>query len=78
MILNYIISIKGPWGTITITERLDWDIDLDTLQPKFIKKVPDTTKISATFRLEGKVPKGCKPTYKKFLTKRLKKTGSES
>lgn len=75
MLLHDIKTIKGPWGSITIAERLGWDIDLETLQPKFIKKVADTKKISDTFRLEGSAPKGCEPKYTKYLTKRLKKAG---
>lgn len=72
MIQHDVKSIKGDWGSLTIAERLSWDIDSEELQPKFVKKVPDTTKISATFKLEGKAPKGCTPKYTKYLTKRLK------
>lgn len=75
MILNNIKTIKGDWGSITITERLNWDIDLGALPSKFVKQVPDTKKISDTFRLEGEAPEGCQPMYIKFLTKRLKKPG---
>ena len=75
MILHDIKTIKGDWGTITVAERLGWDIDPEALPAKFIKKVPDTKRISDTFRLEGKAPKGCEPKYTKYLTKRLKKPG---
>lgn len=72
MIQNKVKSIKGDWGSITIAERLNWKIDPELLPSKFIKKVPDTTKISTIFKLEGKAPKGCEPTYTKYLTKRIK------
>ena len=72
MINNNIKSIKGDWGTLTIAECLDWNIDADALPAKFIKKVPDKKKISDTFRIEGKAPKGCEPYTSKYLTKRLK------
>ena len=65
-------SVKGEWGSITIAERLGWDIDIDQLPNKFIKRVPDTKKISDTYRLEGKEPKGCTPKTTKYLTKRIK------
>lgn len=70
-------NIKGNWGSLTIAERLNWSIDHAMLPAKFWKKVPDTTKISSEFRLYGKSPKGCEPSYTKFLTKRLKGADSE-
>lgn len=72
MIEHGIKSIKGEWGSLTIAERTGWDIDLDQLPSKFIKKVPDTKKITDTYRLEGKEPKGCTVKTTKYLTKRLK------
>jgi hypothetical protein len=72
MIANDIKSIKGDWGSITITERLEFDVDTETLQKKFTKTVPDTKKIRDTYRLEGKAPKGTVPRSVKFLTRRLK------
>lgn len=72
MITNDIKSIKGEWGSLTIAERLNWKVDFDQLPKKFIKKVADTKKISDSFRLEGKPPKGAEPSYTKYLTKRIK------
>lgn len=71
MIAADIKSIKGDWGSITIAERIGWDHD-DTLPPKFYKKVPDLKRMTDTFRLEGKPPKGATPKYTKYLTKRIK------
>lgn len=71
MIDNDIKSIKGDWGSITIAERIGWDHDA-TLPPKFFKKVPDLKRMTDTFRLEGKPPKGATPKYTKYLTKRIK------
>lgn len=72
MIEHDIKSIKGDWGSITIAERQNFKIDLDLLPAKFIKKVPDTTKIAASYRLEGKPPKGAEPYTTRYLTKRIK------
>lgn len=72
MLEHDIKSIKGDWGSLTIAERLGWKTDLELLPKKFIKKVVDTKKLSDTFRLEGKAPKGAEPTYTKYLTKRIK------
>lgn len=71
MIENDIKQLKGDFGTITLAERLNWDTT-EELPNKFYKKVVDTKKLSDTFRLEGKAPKGATPSYTKYLTKRLK------
>lgn len=72
MIENDIKQLKGDFGTVTIAERQGWDIDETELPSKFYKKVVDTTKLTATYRLEGKAPKGCTPKITKYITKRLK------
>lgn len=58
-------SIKGAWGSVTVTEADQFDIDEAALPAKFWKKVPDTTLIRKTYQLEGKAPKGTAP-YKKY------------
>lgn len=72
MIENNIKSIKGDFGSVTVAERTDFDIDYDELPAKFYKKVVDTKKIADTYKLTGKAPKGTTPKIKKYLTKRLK------
>lgn len=72
MIENNVKGIKGDWGSLTIAERLSWDIDSEGLQPRFYKKVVDTTKLSKTYRLEGKAPKGATPVTTQYLMKRIK------
>ena len=72
MIEHDIKQLKGDFGTITIAERQNWTIDEEVLPAKFFKKVVNTTKITDTFRLEGKAPKGCTPSTSKYITKRLK------
>lgn len=73
MIKNDIKSLKGEWGSLTIAERIGWEISpLLTLAPKFYKKVVDLKKLTDTFRLEGKPIKGATPKYTKYLTKRIK------
>ncbi len=58
-------TIKGDWGSVTVTETDIFDINKDELPPKFWVKVPDTAKIRGTFQLEGKAPKGTKP-FKRY------------
>src|SRR5438105_4925117 len=56
MVEHDIKSLKGDWGSITIAERINWDVDTEQLPSKFVKKVPDLKKITDTYRLEGKEP----------------------
>lgn len=72
MLEHNIKTIKGDWGSLTIAERTNWKIDYDLLPNKFFKKVVDTTKITDTYRLEGKAPKGADLYTTKYLTKRIK------
>jgi hypothetical protein len=71
MIEHNIKSLKGDWGSITIAEKLAWDTT-DELPAKFYKRVVDTKKLSDTYRLEGRAPRGAMPKTSKYLTKRLK------
>lgn len=71
MIENNIKSVKGDWGYITIAERIGFDYDKTELPKKFYKVVIDESKVSATYKLEGKV-KGATPRWKKYLTKKIK------
>lgn len=72
MISKDIKTVKGDWGYITIAERQGWDVNEDQLPNKFFKKVVDTKRITDTYRLEGKAPKGCTPHTTKYLTKHIK------
>jgi hypothetical protein len=71
MIAENIKGIKGDWGSLTIQERNNWRTT-DELPAKFYKKVVDTKKLTDTYHLEGKVPKGAEHYITKSLTKRLK------
>lgn len=57
-------TIKGDWGSVTVTESDTFEIDEAALPAKFFKKVVDTTKIRKTYQLEGKPPKGATPSKK--------------
>lgn len=70
MIANGIKSVKTDKITLTIAERTSYTIDEELLPAKFWKKVPDTTKISGTHKLEGKLVKGTTPRTTKYLVKR--------
>lgn len=72
MIDGDIKKIEGDWGSLTIAERLDFDINMDVLAPRFKKTVADTTKIRTMFQLDRKPITGATPKYKKYLTKRIK------
>lgn len=74
MIDNDIKTVKGTWGSITVVERTNYSADMTQLPAKFIKKVIDTAKISASHKLEGKLPKGVSTTTTKFLMKRFNRT----
>ena len=72
MIDNNITHIETDKVKLTIAQRASFDIDTDTLPAKFFKRVPDTTKINGTFKLEGKAPKGCTPKFTRYLVRRIK------
>jgi hypothetical protein len=71
MIKNDIRSVKGDWGSLTISERLGFDIDESKLPKEFYKLVPDIKMIGDTYRLEGEAPEGAEPKTTKVFTKRL-------
>lgn len=58
-------TIKGAWGSVTVTEADRFTIDEKELPAKFWKRVVDESKVRQTYQLEGKPPKGTKP-FKKF------------
>lgn len=72
MIENDIRSIKGDWGSLTIAERTDFDIDMDALKPRFTKRVADIAMIRNLYKLHGEAPAGTTVKTVKYLTKRLK------
>lgn len=65
-------SIKGEWGSVTVTETDTFKIDEDVLPAKFWKRVPDTTKIRKTYQLEGKAPKGTEQSTRYGIMLKLK------
>lgn len=73
MISNSIKSIKGDWGSLTIAERTNYKApSIDDVPPRFIKKALDTSKISAEFKLKGKLPKGVESSQTLYLMKKIK------
>lgn len=72
MIKNDIKSIKGEWGSITIAERQGFDIEIEKLPSKFLKKSPDLKKIGDSYKLTGVAPAGAVPKLTKYLMKRIK------
>lgn len=72
MIENDVRSIKTDIMTLTIAERTSFDIDLDLLPGKYIKRVPNTTLIGSEYKLTGKPVKGTSPKVTHYLVKRIK------
>lgn len=72
MIKHNIKNIKGDWGTLTIAQRQNWEIDESKLPDFFFKRVPDTKKIADAFKLTSVSPKGVKRSVTKYLMKKLK------
>lgn len=66
-------SLKLENGTITVTERDDFEVVESELPPRFWKKVPDTTRIRKTFQLEGSAPKGTKHVKKYGIMLKFKR-----
>lgn len=64
-------SIKGDFGSITLAERTNLEINQDLLPENLFMTVPDTTKIRKTMALNGDV-EGVSTSTTKYLTKRLK------
>ena len=77
MIANDTKKIEGEWGSLTIAERLDFDVDLEALPPRYKKTVANTTKIRTVYLLDKKPITGATPKYKKYLTKRIKLGSSD-
>lgn len=72
MIDNNIRSIKTDKITLTIAERVSFDVDTDLLPKKYTKVVPNTTLIGSEFKLTGTPVKGTSPKYTQYLVKRAK------
>jgi hypothetical protein len=72
MMENNIRTIKTDMVTLSIATRTSYDIDLDKLPKKFIKRVPDTTKIATAHKLNGMPPAGASPKQTNYLVKRFK------
>lgn len=72
MIVNDVKSIITDKMTLTIVERTGFDIDLDLLPKKYIKRVPNTTLIGSEYKLTGAPVKGTSPKVSHYLMKRFK------
>jgi len=75
MMANNIKSIKTDKLTLSIATRTSYEVDVETLPNKFIKRVPDTTKIATAHKLNGVPPKGATPRITTYLVKRVKNDG---
>jgi hypothetical protein len=76
MIEHDIKKIDTNQVSLTIAERLDFDIDDEVLAPRYKKTVADTSKIRTIYQLDRKPISGATPRYKRYLVKRLKVGGN--
>lgn len=72
MIEHDIKTVKGDWGTVTIVERLGFDVDETELPRKYFKRVVDTTKLAQDYKLTDIAPRGATPKVTKFIRKTIK------
>jgi hypothetical protein len=68
-------TLKFDFGTLTVKDINELDIDENLLPRNYFKRVPHTTKIRNDYALEGKLPKGVTVTKKYQFSKSLKKVG---
>ena len=76
MIENGIKNIKSDdWGSITVAERINLDIDESKLPDKYfaVTRKPNKKFIADSYKLEKQEPKGVKVSYTKYLLKKFKK-----
>lgn len=66
-------TLKGSWGTITVTESDQFEIDEAELPRGYKKLVPDTTKIRDHYHFTGKTVKGAKQFKKYGIMLKFKK-----
>lgn len=59
-------NVKGEWGSITVTESDEFDVDIKLLPKELKKIVPEMGKIKDYFHLHGKAPKGAVHKGKKY------------
>ena len=72
MIEHNVKSFKGDFGSLTIVDRTDWDVDESKLPEEFFKRVPDKAKITSTYQLEGEAPVGTTKKTTTYLRKTIK------
>lgn len=72
MIKHDIKKISGDWGYVTLAKKTGFSVDVNSLPPRFIKKVPDIKKIGDRFKLEGKLPPGVELEPVRYITKKIK------
>lgn len=71
MDLYGITKIDGDWGHILLAERKNWLIT-GSLAPRFYRRVADTGKLAAYYKLHDKPPTGTTLSTTKYLTKKIK------
>ena len=72
MIKAGIKSVKGPWGSVTVAEKTNFEVNMEELPKKFIIKAADKKAIGNYYKLTGSAPKGVTPSLTTYLTKRIK------
>ncbi len=69
-------TLKFDFGTMTVKDINNLDIDETVLPPRYFKSVPNTTKIRNQYDLEGTLPKGATVTKSYQHSMSLKKVSA--
>lgn len=73
MVANGVTKIDGPWGYITLAERITYKAeDPNAVDEKYLKYALDATKVKAEAVLTGVLPAGVTETKTQYITKKLK------
>lgn len=73
MVAHDIVKLEGDWGYITKAVRKSYKAeDIARISPEYLKKVLDTTKVSAQVTLSGALPEGIAQSETVYITKKFK------
>lgn len=71
MIDRGVKKLTGDWGTISQAERINWKVNVNAVDPYYLKPAADTKKLRAAFEA-GELPDGADFTTSVYITKRIK------
>lgn len=71
MLDNSVSKVQGDWGNISFSERKNWKVNLNAIDPYFTKPTADTKKLNAAFAA-NEMPEGADFNTSVYMTKRIK------